>query len=731
MRRTNVLFLIFLLCATGTWATDIRGVVQTAKAKPISDAVILHRDSGRKTLSDKKGGFKLPLPEVEKIVLEVIHPDYIEQEISISKKDLKRKIIITLSPYIRQQEEIVVTALRYPESSATIPAAETVVTEESLEEKITPNIAQVLLDLPGVSNIGAGGFSLVPNIRGLARRRVLILIDNARVTSDRRTGPSASFVSPKDIRTIEVLRSPSSVFYGSDAIGGVVHILTKEAPISDTLAGTFSIKYGTINREKGLGFSFGGKKKNTGFYLSLQGTSAGNYSSPEEEILMSKFKQGSLFGKLSHKTKKREIDISFLGARGKDVGKPNQDSQSKPTWYPMESQNFIQLQWLEKDVAGPGDINFQAWLNPNSLETQKEKLKSYKISESYSKTESLDYGFHLSYGKKIGEHFRLKGGADWFGRTQSKAINRNTKFDSSGNIIDIYEESPYSDGKRRDLGIFISVDYEGIKRLDLVTGIRADFIHLEALPGGFSEKERSSYSALTGFVGGTFKITPSVVFFTNLARAYRAPSLNELFYSGITGRGNILAQPGLKPEMSYNLDFGIKIIQNRFFVGAYAFYYVIDGMIERYQVEESLYTYGNINRGEIRGYEIEIEYYPMPGWRIFGNFFSFKGKSLNSDDYLNDVPPHRLYLGTKFWVGRLSFELNATLQGEKSNPGPAEVAIPGYETFGFKAGYFIASTVQCYVVLSNVSNSLYISRPDPSAVEEPGRNLLIGLNFTF
>lgn len=731
MRKTIGLFFIFFIFLTPALATDIRGVVQTGKGTPIPDVVILHRDSGKKTLTDENGVFRLSLPAAEKAVLEVIHPDYIEQEISISKKDIQKKIVVTLSPFIRQQEEVVVTALRYPESSATIPAAETVVTKESLEEQVTPNIAQSLLDLPGVSNIGAGGFSLVPNIRGLARRRVLILIDNARVTSDRRTGPSASFVSPKDIKTIEVLRSPSSVFYGSDAIGGVVHILTKEAPLSDTIGGTLSAKYGSINQEKGIGFSIGGTKNHTGYYLSFQGVSAENYSSPEKEIQMSKFTQGSLFGKITHKTKKREIHVSFLGARGKDVGKPNQDSQSKPTWYPLESQNFIQLQWLEKNVGGAGDINFQAWLNPNSLETQKEKIKSYKISESYGKTESLDYGFHLSYGKKIGKHFRLKGGVDWFGRTRSKATNNDKTFDASGNVVDTYEESPYSDGRRRDLGIFISADYKGIKRMDLVLGLRSDFIHLEALPGGYSTKEKSSYSAFTGFMGGTFKITPSIVFFTNLARAYRVPSLNELFYSGITGRGFIIAQPGLKPEMSYNLDLGLKIIQNRFFMGVYAFYYLIDDMIERYLVEESVYTYGNINRGEIRGYEIELEYYPMPGWRVFGNFFSFKGRSLKSDAYLNDIPSHRLYLGSKFWIGRLSLEVNATLQGSKSNPGPAEVAIPGYESFGLKASYFIASTVQCYAVLSNVTNSLYIARPDPSAVEEPGRNCLIGLNFSF
>ncbi len=731
MLKTSGIILALLLLAPEAWAIDIKGVVQTDNGNPVSDAIILNRLSGEKTLTDKQGFFKLSLPDSDKILLEVIHPDYIEQQLSVGKKDFEKKLIITLSPYIRQQEEVVVTALRYPESSATVPAAETVLTDERLEEKIAPNITQGLLELPGVSNIGTGGFSLVPNLRGLARRRVLILIDSARVTSDRRTGPSASFISPKDIKTIEVLRSPSSVFYGSDAIGGVVHILMKEPPLSDRVGGSLSAKYGTINQEKGLGLSFQGKKKHTGFFLSFQGMTADNYSSPEKEIFMSDFTQGSLFGKISHRTKKREIHLSFLGARGKDIGKPNQDSLTKPTWYPTESQNFIQLHWLEKDVGGGGDLNFQIWLNPNFLETQKDKIKDIKTEESYSKTESFDYGLHLSYGKKIGGHFRINGGGDWFGRTDSNAVNTYTSFDASQNITDYFEEFPYSDGERRDLGLFISADYSGIKNLDLITGVRGDFIRLRALPGGYTENEESSYTALTGFIGGTFKITSSVILFTNLARAYRAPSLTELFYTGITGRGFIIAKPDLKPETSFNLDFGLKAIQKRFFIGAYAFYYLIDDLIERYLVEEALYTYGNIIRGRIRGFELEVEYYPMPGWKIFGNFFDFSGKSLNTDDYLNDIPSPRLFLGTKFWFGHFSLELNAAFQGEKTNPGPAEVDIPRYNIFGLKASYPIASSVQIYAVLSNITNRLYIARPDPSAVDEPGRNFLIGINLSF
>ena len=80
MRKTIGLLLIFFVLATTALATEVRGVVQTAKGKPINGAVILHRGSGKKTLSDGQGIFRLSLPDSERINLEIIHPDYIEQE---------------------------------------------------------------------------------------------------------------------------------------------------------------------------------------------------------------------------------------------------------------------------------------------------------------------------------------------------------------------------------------------------------------------------------------------------------------------------------------------------------------------------------------------------------------------------------------------------------------------------------------------------------------------------
>jgi len=729
MRRILIFVLLFFFLLGCGFALEVKGKVISQDGKPLAEAVVFHRSSQRKTLTDSQGFFSLELPETQKIKLEIIHPDYYEQEIILSRQDISKEIRIRLFPYIRQREEVVVTALRYPESSASIPAAEAVVSKDNLEEKMAPNITEGISNLPGVSILGTGGFSVVPNVRGLARRRVLILVDNARVTSDRRTGPNASFVNPADIEKIEVLRSPSSVFYGSDAIGGVIHIFTKKSEFQERIGGRINVKYGTINQEKSLGFSLQGAMGKTGYLLSLQGTDAENYSSPLGEAPQSQFTTASLYGKISYQSKWREIHLSFLGARGSNIGKPNRDSLTKPTWYPRENQNLFQFSWLEKELGKGGELSFLLYLNPHFLETKTTKINSSE--KSYSRTQSFDLGCQLSYGKRIFQNFRLKGGLDIFGRLGVEVENVDTYYNSLGREENRIEEFPFTKGKRLDWGLFLSVDYSGLRNLDLVGGIRFDLLNMKANPGNAPSPEESHHQTWTGFLGASVKLTEQIITFINFSRAYRVPSLNEMFYTGITGRGFIIGEPNLKPESSLNLDLGLKFIFKRYFAGLYMFHYRIEDMVERYRSSEKIYTYGNIERGQIQGLELEMEYFPIPGWKIFGNFYSFEGLSQLTKDPLNDIPPSRFFLGTRVWQGHFWGEINASFQKRKKYPGPAEISISDYGIVNFQAGFFLNSTLKFYFSVSNLLDRTYVSRPDPEAVEEPGRNFVVGLHYSF
>ncbi|MGB7294952.1 MAG: TonB-dependent receptor [Candidatus Aminicenantales bacterium] len=731
MKRIAGSALVLVFAPLLSFGLDIEGRVVSSNGRPVPAAVVLHRASGQKAVTDESGNFRIDLSASAGLVLEIVHPDYLEEEVRLARRDLGRPITITLEPLIRQREEVVVTAMRYPEPVAEVPAASTVISSVTLQETLTPHIAGALAAVPGVTALGTGGFSVVPSIRGLARRRVLLMVDNARLSSDRRTGPSASFVSPEDIERIEVLRSPSSVFYGSDAIGGVVHLFTREPTGEGGLSGQVKARYGTVNQEKGLGLSLAGGRPSLGFFLSFQGLDAGNYRSPEAEVLQSQYSQASALGKIRHQSEKRDVIFSFLLARGRDIGKPNRDSATQPTWYPRENQNLLQFRWQEKDVWSDGELTVHLFANPNFLETRTDTIEFFKSKESFGKTESTDYGLQLSYANRLASLFRLTVGLDWYGRAGAAALNAEKSLDAQGAVLQTFEEHPYTGGRRRDIGVFLSGDYTGIRGLDLVGGVRLDVLESRAHPGGGEALERSDRKALTGFLAASYKLAEKIVCFANASRAYRAPDLNELYYTGITGRGFIISNPDLIPESSLSCDAGLKYIGPRLFLGLYGFSYTIKDMVERYRIEEKLYTYGNIEKGRVQGLELEGEFFPWTGFNLFGNLAVMEGQSLNAGVPLNDVPPVCLHLGGRAWIGRWSIEINGTWQAKKDHPGPAEIAIPSAHWVDFKSSYYLAPSIHLYFMLSNVLDAEFQARPDPDSMPEPGRNCHFGISYSF
>jgi len=154
-------------------------------------------------------------------------------------------------------------------------------------------------------------------------------------------------------------------------------------------------------------------------------------------------------------------------------------------------------------------------------------------------------------------------------------------------------------------------------------------------------------------------------------------------------------------------------------------------MIERYRSSGNVYTYGNIERGEIQGLEFELEYFPVPGWKLFGNLYHLKGISQLTGSPLNDIPPLSLFLGTRVWKGHFWGEINCRIKAEKKNPGPAEMSIPGYTVFNLQGGYVFNSRMRLFVSISNLFNETYFARPDPNSTESPGRNLVLGLTYSF
>jgi outer membrane cobalamin receptor len=103
----------------------------------------------------------------------------------------------------------------------------------------------------------------------------------------------------------------------------------------------------------------------------------------------------------------------------------------------------------------------------------------------------------------------------------------------------------------------------------------------------------------------------------------------------------------------------LKLLGRRFFVGLCAFRYRINDMIERFRLDPSTYTYGNIEKGRIQGLELEFEALVLPSRKIFGSVFTIRGRSLQTDTPLNDIPPFHISAGIRVWRGRFSAGLRS------------------------------------------------------------------------
>ena len=150
-----------------------------------------------------------------------------------------------------------------PSIVAAPAAGTTLLSAAQIARRNPENLMQALETVPGVNPVSEG-HATVPAIRGLARGRTLVLIDGARVCSERRVGPSATFADPATFEGIDVARGPGSVAYGSDALGGVISVRTRRAepgsPLRVTGSGTYGggipDRRGSIEVAKG--FSRGG-----------------------------------------------------------------------------------------------------------------------------------------------------------------------------------------------------------------------------------------------------------------------------------------------------------------------------------------------------------------------------------------------------------------------------------------------------------------------------------------
>ncbi|HEX9346414.1 MAG TPA: TonB-dependent receptor [Gemmatimonadales bacterium] len=538
---------------------------------------------------------------------------------------------------------------------------------ENLTKLRPTNLGEALEDIAGVRNNSSGEAAGKPVIRGLTNNRVLVLDNGQRLEHNQWGDDHFSSVEPAASSRIEVIRGPASVLYGSDAIGGVINIISPDLP--DAI-GRAPFVQGSVTG----GFATGNNQPDGS--LTFEGASGG-------------------FG----------YRVSGTGRTAGDVHTPT---------YTLWNSGY-------HNVGGTGTLGYRGpWGSLTGLYTYRNDLLNLTDSDSTAtgRAGTDDHRVHVDLSTRLGSS-RLDWGAGWernqrhewadavttseaFGMRQksyttearlhhspigrfSGLVGLSGEYTSDANFGAEFLEP---DSKAGDAALYV-FEQADVGRWNFSFGGRYDYRHLsvDANTDLGNPAANLHWSSVTGNVGMLYHVSEPVALVLNVGRGFRSPSTFDLFANGpheatqTFERGN----PNLKTETSLNTDAAIRVQSASAAIELGTFVNLIQSFIYTVptgQVDSAsgLDIY-DVVQGDavLRGFEGQIQYHPTAYLHLEGTADYVYGKNTTSGDPLPSMPPFRATYTARLEgrsLGALSspyFSVGGETNARQTRLNPAEV----------------------------------------------------------
>lgn len=728
--RGAVAPLLLLLLGLPALAREVRFRLLDASGVPVAHArvAVLGRTGSATTGAD--GEFRLdPVP---RLPFEVAVSDERGAWLGLLRVDAlgaEPTTTLTLPPPTRT--EVVVRAGLAPTTIAPPAAAPSVISRTEMEERRPERLADALAEIPGTGRLDEGQ-TAVPSIRGMARSRVLLLVDDARVTAERRAGPSASYLDPFSLENVEVVRGPGSVAYGSDALGGILHSRTP-MPTSEKLGVRFEASAGVAGS---AGFS-GGLEANVpvgdaAFLVQAHQRAFRDYEAPSGTIENSSSRDRGFLVRGMVPLGTARVFAGVQVDQGRDTGKPSLDSNVIETTYPDEDSLRVTVGADVPGVLGFTSIEVRGFWGRYGLLTARDRLPTdtdgRRLSES--DVDADDASFRAVGTRPLGKG-SLRVGLDASSRFSLAAANRYTDYALTGAVAEVSDEVAVHDARKIDVGAFAETEQPLVRDLLSVSaGLRGDEVS-NRNRGGFFGDRSTSDGALSGFAAATLTPVAGLSVTAQYARGFRDPLLSDRYYRGISGRGFVTGNPDLVPETSNQYDLAARFAMGPFSLAAYGYLYRIQDMIERYKIGTD-YFFRNRGEEELTGAELEVSADAGAGVQVRLALGTTRGTILDDASPAADVPPASAVLTLDWapaggvWVrGRLS------TYARDERPGPTEKTTPGYAVVDLAAGYRFPFGVEARLLLRNLLDKSYPGSSDEVSVDAPGRGASLVLAGRF
>ncbi|MFV1885291.1 MAG: TonB-dependent receptor [Balneola sp.] len=588
----------------------LEGQVFSSSGYSVSNASI-YISSTKWAVTDDEGKFEInSLSQgIYQIKISKVGFKSANREVTIGK-DRATSVEIVLDEMIYESSSAVVTATRSVQDIEDVPIAIDVISEEEIQNSGSVNLTDILIEQAGIS--------LSPNeanaiqIQGFESDYTLILIDGQPLVGRTRGALDISRINTSNIRQIEIVKGPSSALWGSDALAGVINIITKEP--DEAFSGNAFMNYGSrASYNAGIDLSMTHNKISGLIGVSFDGSDGFDLSDDEFGKNQNPYDNFSFNTSMNYEIS----DLSSLFLSGR---------------YFRNNFSGLTLATVQDQQLGVGeegwqdDASFQLRFDTSPFSRFKTSLTLYStIYEDYSETVFEDPEFeNVTTNNQQGlSRAEIQNNYSWL-------ENHISTF--GGGITTEFVEAERYQGRRNQHGTFLFAQHQILwNKLNVIAGVRFD--------------NHSSYDSYQSpKLSLKYEIFEGLSFKASVGKGFKAPDFRTLYIDfdnagsgyllyGVKNIGTQLASfeedgliakyfiapeqiTDLNPEFStaYNTGLFFKTSDSRFTSSINFFLNNANNLIEALEVaeltnENSVFGYININKARTRGIESDLNYF--------------------------------------------------------------------------------------------------------------------------
>ena len=664
-----------------------------------------------------------------------------------------------------QTSEVTVTAGRVEQQLLEVPMAVTVVTNQEIQESAARNVGELLEDIPGVmvNNAGSQGLKRV-SIRGEDTFRTLTLIDGQKISEQKSMSGASILIDPSSIERIEVIKGPASVLYGSDALGGVVNIITKKGS-KKPFEAEGSVAWNGAGHGWAETISLGGTYKGLNYHLDAGYQNHGNIKTPLGYQKGTDFRQKNASAFLSY-----DFNEHFTAGLRADTFDSDINSSSWEYEQDPNSEFFVRIpKWKRDKVAlfaegknlneyltrlrwdGYWQKNHKNMRNYVSQPNGRMKVVTDSLADNRIKT----YGTSLQADWQLGEsNFLITGYEFVQDQLEADTLAKTTMVPMLNTVTNRYVK-----GKETTNAIFASMETSLPQDFTLNYGVRYTWVDSKlskavGVKNGYAPgtKYNNAPDDKVGQVGSdknsrpVFNLSlnwtglPDTSLRAGWSQGFRVPNLQEKYLINNMGGGTIYGNSSLKPEKSNNFEVGARYAGRAVEADFALFYNLADDYISTEHFNSREYRYVNADKAKTFGAELSVNFKPTDHFFPYASMTWLRRKT----EWGNGVSTYdsgvagftaRYGVKTEFEVfnGRWNTDTylrSKTASKSYSTSTNETTRVAGYTTLNFATTYHFGPQKRYMVSAEaiNITNQLY-SYGD--SIYEPGRHFNFKLSAKY